>query len=488
MKNYSFRLLRPYNAEAQSLNEPAGMANSIFLAGPCPRHNYEDDWRFEAFDILDELGFTGTVITPTNDQYNEMERHEPEALWAQTEWERACMYMCSALVFWVPRSEEHPAYTTNIEFGEWYKKTGVYFGFPEEALRMKYLTLKMSEQKKSWYSNLRGMLADVVADLQCKDKTPKKWFTSDTHFTQQRTLELSRRPFVDVTEMDLTMISNWNKNVRPNDIVYHAGDFVDYTNFDRLKELLGDLNFGTLHWVLGNYDRNYAEQIRDIAEVFNQCHAGYREIIIYDQADDEQMCLTGLTDSEGKTHEYVIVHEPYDLPAPYREGAVYLYGHIHGRSFAKYNGFDIGTDYHNYTPLSEDQVLWFTNAMQYWDKNVYTNTVKTDLSVSKILDVYSGDNWTKPIEAMLDRLRCSVDGVETVDVSKVNWRRSPYGDLVKLYLSKFSHHPGDALSLYDIVSGLYSLDNTVFKPKQWAILLDWCTYSGTKAYATGVGA
>ena len=89
---------------------------------------------------------------------------------------------------------------------------------------------------------------------------------------------------------------------------------------------------------------------------------------------------------------------------------------------------------------------------------------------------------------MLDRLRCSVDGVETVDVSKVNWRRSPYGDLVKLYLSKFSHHPGDALSLYDIVSGLYSLDNKVFTPKQWAILLDWCTNSGTKAYATGVGA
>ena len=61
MKNYSFRLLRPYNAEAQCINKPAGMANSIFLAGPCPRHNYEDDWRFEAFDILDELGFTKYV-------------------------------------------------------------------------------------------------------------------------------------------------------------------------------------------------------------------------------------------------------------------------------------------------------------------------------------------------------------------------------------------------------------------------------------------
>ena len=33
------------------------MKNSIFLAGPCPRKNYEDDWRFEAFDILEDIGF-----------------------------------------------------------------------------------------------------------------------------------------------------------------------------------------------------------------------------------------------------------------------------------------------------------------------------------------------------------------------------------------------------------------------------------------------
>ena len=41
---------------------------------------------------------------------------------------------------------------------------------------------------------------------------PAKWFaTSDTHFGAERTLELSRRPFRNVGEMDLTLISNWNK-------------------------------------------------------------------------------------------------------------------------------------------------------------------------------------------------------------------------------------------------------------------------------------
>ena len=52
-----------------------------------------------------------------------------------------------------------------------------------------------------------------------------------------------------------------------------------------------------------------------------------------------------------------------------------LYGHIHGRNFAKRNGFDLATDYHRYTPLSLEEVCWFENAMKYWDENVYADKV-----------------------------------------------------------------------------------------------------------------
>ena len=43
------------------------------------------------------------------------------ALTSQTMWESAAMHLASAIVMWIPRSKEHPARTTNIEFGEWYK-------------------------------------------------------------------------------------------------------------------------------------------------------------------------------------------------------------------------------------------------------------------------------------------------------------------------------------------------------------------------------
>ena len=54
------------------------------------------------------------------------------------------------------------------------------------------------------------------------------FFTSDTHFGQQRALELSRRPFTCVEEMDRTIMANWNTIVGKDDIVIHLGDFGNY--------------------------------------------------------------------------------------------------------------------------------------------------------------------------------------------------------------------------------------------------------------------
>ena len=173
-----------------------------------------------------------------------------------------------------------------MEFGEWYKKPGVYFGFPDDAIRMKYLTLKFTEQKKTWYNDLKKMLSDVVNDLQ---KSPEcKWFTSDTHFGQQRTLELSCRPFADLVEMDLTMMSNWNKVVRPDDVVYHAGDFGEVSNQQYVIDLLSNLNFKKLYWTLGNYDRKAFDQIKTIVDAFNQVNEGKRSIELFDHTQTVQ--------------------------------------------------------------------------------------------------------------------------------------------------------------------------------------------------------
>jgi len=55
--------------------------------------------------------------------------------------------------------------------------------------------------------------------------TDSVYFTSDTHLGHEKIIAHSKRPFASVEEMDEVLIENWNKRVKPNDTVYHVGDF-----------------------------------------------------------------------------------------------------------------------------------------------------------------------------------------------------------------------------------------------------------------------
>lgn len=56
-----------------------------------------------------------------------------------------------------------------------------------------------------------------------------------------------------VDKMNNTMIRNWNQLVKPNDIIYHLGDFAFYSKID-VKQLLLKLN-GYKILILGNHDK-----------------------------------------------------------------------------------------------------------------------------------------------------------------------------------------------------------------------------------------
>ena len=56
------------------------------------------------------------------------------------------------------------------------------------------------------------------------------FFTSDTHFNHKAIISYCSRPFESVEEMNDRLIDNWNQVVKPNDTVYHLGDFALYCN------------------------------------------------------------------------------------------------------------------------------------------------------------------------------------------------------------------------------------------------------------------
>jgi len=340
--------------------------NAIFLAGPCPRDpdDMENTWQDDAIKFLEKIGFNGVILNPVNKYYDETDK---DHLKKQTAWEVEAMHKASAIVFWIERSEKHPALTTNIEFGQWHDKEGVFVGSTDAAIKNNYLKERIAAVGKTWYTTLYSLL---VATVNFLNRPSKKVFLSDTHFSQQRTLELSKRPFRNVREMDLTMISNWNKSIKMSDEVYFLGDFG--SDFNYLKFL----NFKILHFVFGNYERQDADKNDILSETIEKLERLKKQglnIKYYNRGE----CKLKL--SNGKS--IVLVHEPVDPETTMKDGKVhddvlYVYGHIHCRTIYKLNGTDVGVDGNFFKPVFEDQLIWRLNAIQYLDDNVWTDKCK----------------------------------------------------------------------------------------------------------------
>lgn len=77
------------------------------------------------------------------------------------------------------------------------------------------------------------------------------FFTSDTHFGHTNILQFCNRPFHSVQEMNEALINNWNNVVRPEDTVYHLGDFA-FGGSQLWNDVLSKLN-GHIYLILGNH-------------------------------------------------------------------------------------------------------------------------------------------------------------------------------------------------------------------------------------------
>jgi hypothetical protein len=111
------------------------LRKSIFLAGPTPRSPEVPSWRPRAVQLLQEMGFDGTVFVPEDDDASWKFSYDD-----QIEWELEALHSATVIAFWVPRDlETMPAFTTNVEFGLFAKNRNVVLGCPEDAPKMKYL-------------------------------------------------------------------------------------------------------------------------------------------------------------------------------------------------------------------------------------------------------------------------------------------------------------------------------------------------------------
>lgn len=140
-------------------------------------------------------------------------------------------------------------------------------------------------------------------DILTQVKTPRQdiWFWSDLHFGHKNIISFSDRPFVDIPTMDETLIQNFNRLVKPDDISIWVGD-VSFKNIDESKALINRLN-GYKILVLGNHDFN-KKKVKYMG--FDEVHVVYNLTI-----GDTAVAFT---------------HYPMDnLPA----GWINVHGHLH---------------------------------------------------------------------------------------------------------------------------------------------------------------
>lgn len=129
------------------------------------------------------------------------------------------------------------------------------------------------------------------------------YFISDTHFSHSNIIKYCNRPFDNIDKMNKTIIENWNKVVKDNDIVYHLGDFARYNN--ELKALTRKLN-GKIYLLKGNHDR-------EIVAFYN--NAGLEIIPTQTRMDEYKLILS---------------HRPL-MDSQIPKGYVNIHGHIHNK-------------------------------------------------------------------------------------------------------------------------------------------------------------
>jgi calcineurin-like phosphoesterase family protein len=306
----------------------------VFLMGPIQGAS---DWQHNIPKIPGV-----TWISPRREDYANFDYD------TQTSWETLGLRISDAILMWIPEPSEKIegrgyAQTTRIEFGEnLARRKTMFFGIWPGYNGRKYFVNKLGEYYKE-KKEIHETLESVISELRewVKNRVPGTFFTSDTHFGQERTLVLSKRPFSSVGDMDLTMIERWNKIVAPGSTVYHLGDFGH-------SEVLKYLN-GNIKLILGNYERDNKSEIPEGIEILG---------------DTYETEIGGI--------QLIMSHEPLKIKD---KSGMKLFGHIHGRQKVKpWEGLDVGVDSNNFTPCSFQDIEFYWNAMEkgYYDEEVWS--------------------------------------------------------------------------------------------------------------------
>ncbi len=160
------------------------------------------------------------------------------------------------------------------------------------------------------------------------------WFTADFHLSHKNIIKYCNRPFLNVDEMDETLINNITECLNPKDILYFLGDLT-FKKVSALKffEALNSLEIQT-HFITGNHD---SSDVIKLARKHCISVSQLKDIIIND------ISIT-------------LCHYAMRVWNKSHFNSWQLFGHSHGKVDSIGKQYDIGIDRNNYYPVSFDKL------------------------------------------------------------------------------------------------------------------------------------
>ncbi|WP_267354115.1 MULTISPECIES: metallophosphoesterase [unclassified Methylobacterium] len=163
------------------------------------------------------------------------------------------------------------------------------------------------------------------------------YITADTHFGHPLVVSdkiQARRPFASIQEHDETLVALWNAVVRPEDTVWHLGDFAHKCTEAYALKVFRRLN-GRKLLVRGNHDGvserlPWAEPVRDVAQIH-------------------------IPSRDGAQGAFLSHYAHRVWPRMHR-GDIHLFGHSHGSLPGTAASTDVGVDCWEYAPTTLERI------------------------------------------------------------------------------------------------------------------------------------
>lgn len=156
-----------------------------------------------------------------------------------------------------------------------------------------------------------------------------KYYTADTHFGHALMLSETAcaRPFADTREMDETIVRNWNAVVKPDDLVYHLGDFSMGLHDEQRVQSLFNRLVGRKILILGNHDYSGQNKVSSVI-------AGLSWELVTQQHET----------TDGDKERVFLSHYAQRTWPGVRKGGWHFFGHNHGALSPLGRSRDVGVD------------------------------------------------------------------------------------------------------------------------------------------------